>query len=306
MDTRKSTSLLAILACLLWSTAFAGIKYGLEYTQPLNFAGIRFFLSGLMLIPFSGNIKSYYAGFREKKKSVLLISLFQTFLLYTFFYIGISMTPAAITAVIIGASPLFSAIIAHMYIRNDRMNLAKMSIILTGLSGVIVIALSRNEYSFSEGQEFWGIVILVVGNVFGNIGNLLVATQRGEMNPVMLNSQQIMLGGLGIFLLSLPFEGFDLNIRPAEYYISLGWLSFMSATAFSIWFILLKRPGVKMSELNIWKFIIPVFGAILSWLIIPGEEPEFFTVLGMILTSLSLVALNLYNLKRTKKLTHVP
>ena len=301
MDKRKSTPLLAILACLLWSTAFAGIKFGLKYTEPLNFAGLRFFLSGFMLIPFSGNLKSYVASFMEKKKSVLLISLFQTFLLYTFFYIGISMTPAAITAVIIGASPLFSAIIAHMYIKDDRMNLEKMIIIILGLSGVVVIALSRNEYSFSEGKEFWGIMILIVANIFGNIGNLLVAIEKGKMNPVMLNSQQIMLGGLAIFLLSLPFEGFDLHIRPVDYYIALGGLSFRSAAAFSIWFILLKRPGVKMSELNIWKFIIPVFGAILSWLIVPGEKPEFYTVLGMVLTALSLVALNLYNMRRTKR-----
>lgn len=39
----KSTTFLAILACLLWSTAFVGIKIGLEYTTPMQFAGTRFF-----------------------------------------------------------------------------------------------------------------------------------------------------------------------------------------------------------------------------------------------------------------------
>lgn len=47
-----STIALAILAWLLWSTAFAGIKIGLTSSALLSFAGTRFMLSGLMLMPF--------------------------------------------------------------------------------------------------------------------------------------------------------------------------------------------------------------------------------------------------------------
>ena len=57
----------------------------------------------------------------------------------------------------------------------------------------------------------------------------------------------------------------------------------MAAVAFSIWFILLQRPGVKVSELNLWKFIIPVVGAILSWILVPDENPEWLTISGMII-----------------------
>jgi drug/metabolite transporter (DMT)-like permease len=74
-----------------------------------------------------------------------------------------------------------------------------------------------------------------------------------------------------------------------DYWLILLWLSLMAATAFSIWFTLLQRPGVKVSELNLWKFIIPVAGAILSWLLVPGEKPEWVTVSGMIIITGSLV-----------------
>ena len=63
----------------------------------------------------------------------------------------------------------------------------------------------------------------------------------------------------------------------------------MAAAAFSIWYKLLQRPGVKVSELNLWKFIIPVAGAILSWLLVPGEKPEWITISGMIIITVSLI-----------------
>ena len=63
----------------------------------------------------------------------------------------------------------------------------------------------------------------------------------------------------------------------------------MAAAAFSIWFILIQRPGVKVSELNLWKFIIPVVGAILSWILVPDEDPEWLTISGMIIITLSLI-----------------
>ena len=45
--------LMGVLACFLWSTAFAGVKIGFRHLPaPLTFAGLRFTLAGLMLIPF--------------------------------------------------------------------------------------------------------------------------------------------------------------------------------------------------------------------------------------------------------------
>jgi drug/metabolite transporter (DMT)-like permease len=77
--------------------------------------------------------------------------------------------------------------------------------------------------------------------------------------------------------------------KPLVYWLDLIWLSFISAFAFSLWFKLLQRPGVKVSELNLWKFIIPVVGAVLSWLLVPGEYPEWLTITGMIIITGSLI-----------------
>jgi hypothetical protein len=58
-----------------------------------------------------------------------------------------------------------------------------------------------------------------------------------------------------------------------------------------------QEPGVTISYLNIWKFTMPVPGAALSWLLIPGERPIVFAVAGMVLTASAVVA---FNLKRRR------
>lgn len=290
-----STYFLAILACFLWSTAFVGIKLGLVYTTPLNFAGIRFFLSGLLILPFAGNWSNYPKLLKENLKPILKISLFQTFLLYSLFYIGISLAPASITAIIVGGGPLFVALMAHLIIKDDKLSLKRLIYILMGFLGILIIVIDRYEFNWKEGKEFWGMVILILANISGSYGNILVSKESRKITPLLLNSWQLMLGGIAIFILSLFAEDHDFGIKPVEYYISLFYLSFLSAVAFSIWFVLLKRPRVKVSELNSWKFLIPVFGAILSWVILPGEKPEIIPVVGMIVISFSLLFISYKN-----------
>jgi len=110
-----STSFLAIVACLLWATPFAAIKIGLKYTTPLNFAGIRFFISGLLILPFIPEFRAKLRALSSKSwKLIVQVALLQTTFLYGLFYTGIDYLPGALGAMLIGAQPLFAAIMAHL------------------------------------------------------------------------------------------------------------------------------------------------------------------------------------------------
>ncbi|WP_158275661.1 DMT family transporter [Marinilabilia rubra] len=297
----KSTSFLAILACLLWSTAFVGIKIGLEYTSPMQFAGTRFFIAGAMLLPLVPSWKKLGSALVQYPLVFLKIAFFQTFVLYTLFYQGINLVEGATTAIIIGSQPLFTALVAHVAMKNDLLTMKKFQTIVIGIAGIILVAIEKG-LSFSGAgllSQLGGIGLLVLANIASGYGNVLVSRQSQlDISPVSLSSVQLMLGGAGLFVISLwvePFNGFDFEW---PYYVSLLWLSFLSAAAFSLWFTLLNRPAVKVSDLNIWKFIIPVFGAFFSWLLIESENPTLLQVVGMIIIGISLV---LYNLQNRKK-----
>ena len=97
-------------------------------------------------------------------------------------------------------------------------------------------------------------------------------------------------------------EPFEISIKPPEYYLSLVWLSIVSAGAISIWTALLHNKNVVVSTLNMWKFIVPVFGAIFSWMVFPEETPQLLSIGGMLLIMGSLLWVNFLNRKQNKEI----
>ena len=285
----SSTVFLALVSCFLWSTAFAAIKIGLPYTTPLQFAGIRFMLSGVMILPFIKNRRTEFGRIKSHISWALLISLFQTVLLYIFFYEGIARTPGAVAAVVVGGGPLFVALMAHFITGKDKMTLRKSVALLVGFSGIVLLALVKDHRIDNDASVVIGIALLVVGNVSGSLGNILVSQNRRGISPVALSAFQLFIGGAVILVISFFVEGVHFGAKPLPYYLSLLWLGFLSAAAFTIWFMVLSRPQVRVSEINVWKFIIPVIGAVLSWLLIPGEGPAWRTVAGMVLIALAII-----------------
>jgi drug/metabolite transporter (DMT)-like permease len=298
VTSRLNTIILAIIACLLWSSAFAGVKIGLQYETPLHFAGIRFFISGWLVFPlaFRNNL-SYFRIITGQWKMILLIAFMQTFLQYALFYTGINLIPGAVGAIIIGSQPLFISLVAHFLMPDDRMTMSRISIIFLGILGVILVTLSRDSASLSGRIAIAGVLLLVAINILSGFTNVLIAREKGMIPPLVLSSSSMIIGGGGLYLVSLLLEPTESGPKPLEYYGSLIWLSLLSAIAISIWTVLLKRPGTKVSELNFWKFLIPLFGAILSWILLPNEKPQLWTVLGMVVIAGSLVGLNLVQRK---------
>lgn len=293
----KSTTFLAIFACWLWSTAFAAVKIGLEYNTPFQFAGIRFIISGIFLFVYFGKPAVFYNEFKSNWKFILVLAVIQFSAQYAFFYTGINLVPSAFGAMIIGSGPLFVAIVAHYMLQNDKMTLLKTGSIVIGLTGIAIITLGRTKVEFRGNLELLGVGLLFVNNFLSGYSNVLVAKHQTGRSPVVLSSASLFIGGLILFLISIPLEGINTGPFPPVYFVTLGWLSFLSAAAFAVWFTLLQRPAVKVSDLNMWKFLIPVLGAVLSWILIREEKPDAISIFGMAVITVSLVTLNYANRK---------
>ncbi|MDD3432060.1 MAG: DMT family transporter [Bacteroidales bacterium] len=289
----QGSAFMAIIACLLWSTAFTGVKIGLNYMSPLLFAGVRFSISGILILLYYGKFKDYFKAVKIHFWYILLIALLQTVLMYGLFYTAMNMVPGSMGAMINGSGPLFAAIVAHLFIKDDKITLRSAGSILLGIIGIVIINIGRHTKGHVGGLEMIGVLLLIANNLVSGLYNVIVKKSKREISMLVLSSASLLIGGLLLILISIPFETMPTNLNfPAEFWLSLGWLSFLSAAAFALWFTLLKRPGVKISYLNSWKFIIPVFGAILSWLILPGESPDIYAVTGVIIIGASLLWMN--------------
>lgn len=301
INSNLKINLLAIFACFLWSTAFASISIGLEYTSPIQFAGIRFILSGLLILPFIKNKRTILPTIKQYFPFIIKVAIFQTYLQYLFFYLGIARASGALSAIVIGSGPLFIAVMAHFMMKHEKLSIKKLTAILVGLSGISLVAIAKSHGS-DNSQLLWaGIGFLLLCNLNGGYVNIAIAKNKQPVPPLILSSVSLFAGGVMLFITSAFFEPIIISNFPMEYYIALLWLSVLSAVALSIWVYLLKETKVAVSDLNLWKFIIPVSGACLSWFLLPDENPTVMAIAGMVLTGMALLWVNRINKKQAER-----
>jgi len=276
--SRRAT-LAAVVACLLWSAAFVFVKSALQFLPPFSLGGVRFLLAGLLLAPLALPFFHTTKWTKAALATVALSAVFQTFLQYGLFIWGMNLARGAQSAIIVGASPLVAALLAHFLMAGDRLTSRKLALIALGMAGVVLISLGSKPWKAAGLHELAGLALLFASTSASALGNIVIARQKAPVHPVALNALQMFLGGALLILLALPTEGArPLPTAPA-FWGALVCLAVISAAGFSIWFRLLRT--VKVSDLNLWKFIIPVVGALLSWAFLPGETPDAFSLAGM-------------------------
>ena len=201
--------------------------------------------------------------------------------------------PAALAAIIIGSGPLIVAMAAHYFMTDDKLTWKRLLIFMLGLSGVVLVTIGRNELTKGGEVKLLGVFLLLGTSILYAFSNIIISKNERKIPPLVLSSSSMIIGGAALILSSFPLEGFSFDIKPGIFYFSLGWLSLLSAAAISIWYILLGRPGVKVSDLNLWRFVIPVAGASLSWIFLADEKPTVIAVSGMIIVGTAVILMNL-------------
>ena len=282
----------AIVACLLWGSAFAGAKIGFQYADPIFLSGMRFTLAGLMLFPLIIISKIDVKANLKHWRFMLLFAFVQTFLQYGFFFLGLNKVPGATSAIIIGTGPLFIAIMAHITLKDDKLTFRKILAIFLGLAGVVFISIAKGDLLSDNPSFYIGVALLLLSNIIGSYTNIMVVKKKAHnISPIVLTAFANFIGGIMLFLASLIMEQPEFKVYPLEFYGALIWLAIIPAAGFSLWYGLLQRPEVKVSELNIWKFLIPVTGCILSWILLTDEHPDIISIFGIIIITAALLLL---------------
>lgn len=287
----------AMLCCILWGSAFPGIKIGYKLfdisgtdtaTQIL-FAGCRFTLAGILTIIIGSILaKKFLYPRRGAFGKVLSLSMLQTVVQYLFFYIGLANTSGVKASIIEAVNVFLAILVASLIFKQEKLSGAKMLGCLVGFVGVVLINMNGLDFHISLlGEGF--ILISTIAYAFSSV---YIKRFSETENPVMLSGYQFTVGGIIMVLAGLVMGG-----RITEFSLKSGllliYLALVSAVAYSVWGILLKYNPV--SKVAVFGFMNPVFGVILSALLL-GETEQATGAISII--SLILVCVGIYVVNR--------
>ncbi len=301
MNEKKKTGgyvLPAVLCNLLWGSAipFINVGYRLfgigggDTGSQMLFAGCRFFLAGLMTVLFRSLTLRRPALPRGTKgwRAAGVLCLFQTVGQYVFFYIGVANTQSVRASIIQGLGAFVSILIAAWVFRYEKMNLRKWLGGILGVMGVVAVTLNGS----AEGSvKLTGEGFLILSMVCSAFSAGLIKHFASGQDPVALSGWQFILGGCVLAAAGLASGG-RLCPEGIVAWGVLGYLALLSAAAYGIWAVLLKKHPV--SRVAVFMFLQPIFGVILGLILVdqPLTLPVYRYGLGLVLVSHSIWIVN--------------
>ena len=295
--------LLALFVTFLWSTSFVIIKIGLTEIPPLTFAGLRYTIAFICLLPlaFTKKNSSEFKKFGKNDWTKLFIYglLFIAFTQGAMFT-GLLFLPAVTVSLWLNFTPLVVAVMAIVLI-NEYPTVLQWS-------GVVLFIIGILTYFFpimlSEYQEI-GLIVMTIG-VLANSGSAVLGrsiNRESRINPLVVTIVSMGIGAIILLVSGILVQGLpSISLQNVLYLL---WLAVINtALAFTIWNYTLRTLSAMESSIINGTMLIQI--AILAWVFL-GEAITFQEGIGMLIAASGAVLVQLKiktNHSSNKKITN--
>lgn len=285
MQTSKRIGaiLLALFVTILWSSSWVLIKINLQSLPPLTFAGLRYSLASLILLPGLFKYKSQVKSL-TKKDWMRLVVLGLVFYAVTQggMFISLNHLDAVTLSLLLNFTSVLVAIFGVFTIREIPKFLQWLGIVIF-IAGALVYFYPLKELTGEViGYVFAGITVL---------GNAIAALLGRSINrdklahPVVVTAVSMVVGAFVMLTVGLAVEDFP-ALTFANILIIL-WLGLVNtAFAFSLWNRTLQTlTAVETSIINN-TMLIQI--AVLAWIFL-GERLSWMDIIGLSLAVLGVL-----------------
>lgn len=279
-------TLLAIIACVIWSGNFIASRYAIQLAGPISLAFFRWTIATITMLPFAlNNFKKEKQLFKNNISYFFWMALVGVAVYNTMIYQAGHYT-TAINMALYGSiiHPIVATLLAAWVIQ-EKLHWKSIAGIILGIIGIIVL-LSKGDlntllhFKFSTG-DLW---MIGAGCCFGTYNVFVRKKPIGISN----NSFLLVLFAIGTLLL-LPFAIYEMTyIQPVHYskellivvlYIGIG----NSTIAYLLWNMAIHRLGAAKTAL--FGTLIPFLSSIEALFILNEQFTIFQIISGVIIIS---------------------
>lgn len=188
---------LALICCALWGSAIPCIKIGYELLGIQNgdvpseflFAGVRFMLAGAIALAAAVITRRRLPRVsRTGWPLVIRLSLAQTIVQYTFFYIGVSNASGVRGSIVNAMNTFLCVLMAALVFRQERLTARKVLGCAIGFAGVVIVNLTGGDSGGAVTLTGEGFILIAA--VSYAVSSALIHTYSQREDPVALSGYQ--------------------------------------------------------------------------------------------------------------------
>ncbi|HYY54144.1 MAG TPA: EamA family transporter [Candidatus Dormibacteraeota bacterium] len=268
------------LLCLLWGTTWGAIRIGVSAVPPFVFAFDRAAAVAVLLLLVSVVFRLEFPRRRQTLLAIAFAGTINIGLAWAIIFWAEQYVPSGLTSVFGATAPLWTALLAHVFVPDDRMTRAKAAGLVMGIVGTALLV--RSELVATEDAVFVAAVVLALLPVGWAVAAIVSRLELQHVAPIPTTAIQAAAGAVVLAPFALSQAG-----RPArwdaEATVSLAYLVlFGTCVGFALFVWLLQR--LRPTTVLLMQVIIPAEAVLIGALFL-GEAITPRALLGAALVA---------------------
>jgi len=274
----------------IWGSSFLWIKVAVAEIGPATLAAIRllFGLLGLLLV--MRLQRQSFPRTRAYLPAYLFMGAFNTAIPFVLISWGETRIDSALAAILNATMPLFAFVIAHFWLSDERITLARVGGLIVGFAGVVVL-MSRDLTAEGLAHGVWGQVAVLIASVSYALAATFTRRHLRGHPPLLQATMVVFFADIFVWLTVFAAERpVRLPQLPVTWF-ALVWLGLLgSCAAYLLYFYLINAWGPTRASLV--TYVFPVIGLILG-VVFLNEAADWRLLAGTVLIVAGIVVVNL-------------
>ncbi len=285
--------IIGVVVTFLWATSVVLIRIGVsdEDTEPIGFAGTRFALAAMLLLPLAlPGIRAAptWRGSRRWLSGVAVYGLLLFGAAQVGFYVALGELEASTVGLFMGLAPVVTAVVAlrNRRERASRLQAGGMVVLIAGM--VVYFGLEAPSSDATAGLLAAASIPIVVGGA-AVLGRRVAVESTSYGGPASMTAIAMLVGAAMTLLLALLIEGipsFD-----ATTWLLIVWLAVINtALTYTLW--AQSQRSLRAVESSVLGDLTVVQVALLGWVVL-GEGLHLAQIVGIVLVLAGVVVVQI-------------
>jgi drug/metabolite transporter (DMT)-like permease len=279
-------SLFSMFLCMLFGANAVAIKISLTGLGIFTTAGIRFGIAAIVIFLWARCSGRPLAVTRTQLRQLVILAIF-FFVQLSLFYFGQSKTTASHGTLIANVLPFVVMILAHYFIPGDTINLKKVSGLILGVAGVLVLFFDNVALT---GDALLGDLLILLAVLVWGCHVVYIKRIIEGFHPIQITLYPISMAAPMFLLSGFIWDGEMVRFIDASIIKAMLYLTFITASfGFVAWNTMIQKFGA--TALHSFIFIMPISGVFLGVTLL-GEPITTNLIGAIVLVVTGLIVVN--------------
>ena len=274
--------LLGVLA-LMWGSSYLFIKIGVETLPPLSVAALRIAIGLAILAVAVAATRTPFPWDRRTLGHLAVLGVVNIAVPFSLIGWAEQRIDSGLAGMLQASSPIFTLVIAGMFLRDERITPARLSGVLVGFAGIVVLSGSNlGELGSQAGLDrLLGDLAIVASSLCYAVGNVYARRNLRQARPLVLATGQVGAGLVVLLGLALFVDGGVVMPSVPGAAVSVLWLGVVgTGFAYMVFFRILTRWGA--TRVSLVAYLMPVVAVALG-IVVLGETIDASFLVGAML-----------------------